>query len=246
MDMSVTAAPLTAPPSPIDDARKQRDADKARNAQQALETLKRSKSNVKDDMKARAREKLEALKARLQRMRMMGATPRQIAQLARELGAAVKAYAAAGGSSNDVGMTQTPTAANANQAPTPAPGTPEDAAKDAAAQPQASGEAKPGEGEAKPENPYDKAIKANAEDLARKARAAGESDEDRKFIEAAKRLAKQLKEAAAEAARKARQSGDTGDVDEAKKAAEDADKAVADAERDMGGGAGGGLISLTV
>ena len=229
--VSVTAAP--AGPSPQDEARKQKLADKARGASQALDALKHSNARVHDEQKANARAKLEALKERLRRLRMMGASPQQIAALAKELKAAVKAYASAGGSSAQ--------ADGAPAEPAASPPSP----KDEAAAPVADKPARAPD-DRKPENPYEKAIAANAQGVAAAARKASDSQQDRDFISQARQLAKQLKAAAVQAAQKAQQSGKPGDAADAVKAAEAAEKAIADAEHDLGGGDPLGAVSVSV
>jgi len=79
-----------------------------KSAVTALESLKKSRTSVIEERKAAARQKIEQIKARIRMMRMsMPADPKaaakMVAQLARELGAAVKAYASAGGAMSDIG-----------------------------------------------------------------------------------------------------------------------------------------------
>jgi len=232
-------------------------------AKQALASLKRSAARPNDDLKARAREKLESIKQRLQQLRMMGGTPRQIAALAKELKEAVKAYGAAGGSSAEVAASPADTAqpaeaVSADAAPGEAPS---DATQDGA-EPSTTPAAAPGADAAQPanspegrdperpaENPYDKAIAAHAESVAAAARKSAEGQEDRDFMMKARQLATHLKAAAAQAAQKARQSGRTADATdaaEATKAAEDADKAIGDIRQSLDGGAFLALGSVSV
>lgn len=70
---------------------------------QALSTARSSKTNIKEQAKAAAREKITRIKEQIKNLRMLaaGADPKSIAQqaarLAKELAAAVKDYASAGG-----------------------------------------------------------------------------------------------------------------------------------------------------
>ena len=92
-----------------------------RQAQELLQRLKSSKKDINEQRKAAAREKVERLKAQIQVLLMMSsgdpeAVARQAAHLARELSAAAKQYASAGGSAGLVGdvtgaATATPTPA---------------------------------------------------------------------------------------------------------------------------------------
>jgi len=73
-----------------------------RQAQELLQRLKSSKKDINEQRKAAAREKVERLKAQIQVLLMMSsgdpeAVARQAAHLARELSAAAKQYASAGG-----------------------------------------------------------------------------------------------------------------------------------------------------
>lgn len=244
--VQATGAAVGAPT--FDEAKQQRLADKMRVAKQALAALKRSATRPNDELKARAREKLEAIRKRLEQLRMMGGTPRQIAALAKELKEAVRAYGQAGGSSAEAGASSadpaqptqavpedaapgevTPDAASAEPAPAAVPVAAPAADAD---KPSAPTESRT------PENPYDKAIAAHAESVAAAARKSSEGQEDSDFVLKARQLANQLKAAAIQAAQKAKQSGqtaDTADAAEATKAAEDAEKAIGDLGQSMGG-----------
>src|SRR3979490_20757 len=101
---SATGAAAAGKTSQLDDAKRQAFADKMRTAKQALTALKRSAMRPNNEQKAQAKEKVEALRKRLQQLRMMGGTPRQIAALAKELRDAVKAYGGAGISSADAAL----------------------------------------------------------------------------------------------------------------------------------------------
>ena len=120
--LSAMIGPASAPAAnnAANDAARLRQEAKVKDARAALETLKQRKTSADEDQKAAAKQKIEQLKARIRMMRMtMPADPkaaaRMASQLARELGAAVKAYAAAGGSTAGMGGASTPpTAASAS------------------------------------------------------------------------------------------------------------------------------------
>lgn len=83
-------------------------ARKLQEAKNAVATLAGVKSKGSDDQKARAAEKVKQLKARLQSLKMIYAgdpkkLARAAAQIARELGAAVKSYVDAGGGAGELG-----------------------------------------------------------------------------------------------------------------------------------------------
>jgi hypothetical protein len=96
-----------------------------------IEQLRSSQKDVNERRKEAARQKVERLKAEIAALRMMAssdpeAVARQAARLARELSAAAKEYAAAGGSANSIttavsiGPT-TPTVAESTQTATSVP-----------------------------------------------------------------------------------------------------------------------------
>jgi len=242
-----------APKSPqLDDAKKQQFMAKMRVAKEALATLKRNTTRPNTEQKAHAREKLEALKKRLQQLRMMGGTPRQIAALAKELNDAVKAYGSAGGSSAEAGASseeprQAADAVNNDASAEPGVAVELDAST-MYVPAEADNSARPANApvNGKPANPYDKANTAHAERVAMAARNSSESQEDRDFISKARLLAKQLKAAAVEAAQKAQQSGKTADAADAVTAAEAADKSIANVQHAIGGGELLGVISISV
>ena len=237
--------PKTAPRS--DDAKKQQAADKARAARDTLTGLKRGNAGAGNEAKARAKEKLDALRQQLQRLRMMGATPQQIAQIAKELAEAVKAYFRAGGSTADAGATPAEPPAQAEPAAAnvvPENAVPENAASEGggaenealSTPPPAAvaGEVRPSGSpeERRVDNPYEKAITANAKGAATDTAKSAANQEDRDFITKARLLARQLRQAAAEAVEKMRLMGgsDTADL----KATEDAvEKAVTEAEKSL-------------
>jgi len=97
-----------------------------RQAQELLQRLKSSKKDINEQRKAAAREKVERLKAQIQVLLMMSsgdpeAVARQAAHLARELSAAAKQYASAGGSVGLVGdvLSNLPTTGAVTATPAP-------------------------------------------------------------------------------------------------------------------------------
>lgn len=175
---------------------------KLNDARAAVESLKQRTSNSSEEKKAAAKKKIEQIKARLQmlQMAMIGdpkAAARIAAQLARELGAAVKAYAAAGGSTAGLGATpaesataETTTDAASGEAQATA--APAEVAPD-----RQNGEA------AKSANPYQQAIDAAQARINEQARRHGESLADRDVLSEVKRLAAQIRIMARQAVNKA-------------------------------------------
>jgi hypothetical protein len=95
---------VAAPVSPKAQAERR----KLESAQAAAATLAAAAREQNDSVKARAREKVRRLKEELQRLKMLfqgdpKGLAKMAARLARELGAAVKEYSAAGGAIGDLG-----------------------------------------------------------------------------------------------------------------------------------------------
>lgn len=175
------------------------------DARAAVESLKQRSSSASEDQKAAAKKKIEQIKARLQmlQMAMIGdpkGAARMAAQLARELGAAVKAYAAAGGAPSGLG--------GAPAVP-PAPGDDAGAAAvsdGAVAEPTQPAVADRAAAEAeadgaKPSNPYQQAIDASQARVAEQARRSEARQADRDVLDEVKRLAAQIKNLAQKSAR---------------------------------------------
>lgn len=191
---------------------------KLNDARAAVETLKQRTSNASEEKKAAAKKKIEEIKARLQmlQMAMIGdprGAARMAAALARELGAAVKAYAAAGGSTAGLGAPATAGAETTTDAVSgEASGEAQTAAPSAEA--EASGrddEAAPVEGaEMKPANPYQQAIDASQARINEQARRSGERQADRDTMDEVKRLAAQIKAMAQRAAKGSPEDDEAG------------------------------------
>lgn len=177
---------------------------KLNDARAAVESLKQRTSNASERQKAAAKQKIEQLKARLQmlQMAMIGdpkGAARMAAQLARELGAAVKAYAAAGGSTAGLGAASSAPATGGAEAAT------ETNSSEAEVEAAPAGQPAPAEDEdaeiAKSSNPYQRAVDASQARMAEQARRSGERQADRDMLEEVKRLAAQIKAMAQRAAK---------------------------------------------
>ncbi|WP_292035067.1 MULTISPECIES: hypothetical protein [unclassified Brevundimonas] len=188
------------------------------DARAAVESLKQRTNNASEDQKAAAKKKIEQIKARLQmlQMAMIGdpkGAARMAAQLARELGAAVKAYAAAGGAPAGLGAAPAAPAASGDDAGAAAAS---DEAMAEPAQPVVADEARAAAGSeadgAKPSNPYQQAIDASQARVAEQARRSEARQADRDVLDEVKRLAAQIKNLAQKSAK------DTPEGDEAERA----------------------------
>ncbi|GAA0642408.1 hypothetical protein [Brevundimonas lenta] len=227
---------------------------KLREAKAAVESLKQRNSQASEERKAIARQKIEQLKARLQMLRGMASvdpkgTARLAAQLARELGAAVKAYAAAGGVTSGMDAGGAPAAAAPTSAPagTPTEGKGGDVAnadgapagtdgQEAAAEMKADGK---DEAAGKSANPYQQAIdEANAR-AAEMSRRSGEAQANNDFMSEVRRMAAELKALVRQAADKAPTDDDALSPDEARElkgVVAAMDRGIADASADLSGG----------
>lgn len=183
---------------------------KLNDARAAVESLKQRTSNASEEKKAAAKKKIEQIKARLQmlQMAMIGdpkGAARMAAQLAKELGEAVKAYAAAGGSTAGLGAASGPSTSGA-EAATDAPSG-EGQAEAQPAEPTAPSEEQDADA-AKSSNPYQQAIDAARTRVDEQARRSGERQADRETIDEVKRLAARIKAMAQQAANKGTPEGD--------------------------------------
>lgn len=172
------------------------------DARAAVESLKARSSNAAEEKKAVAKKNIEQIKARLQmlQMAMIGdprGAARVAAQLARELGAAVKAYAAAGGSTAGLGAASGAPATDAGWASGDA--TSNEALVEAAAVAQPALDQ--GDGAARSSNPYQEAMDATQSRMAEQARRGGERQADSDLLGEVKRLAAQIKAMAQRAAK---------------------------------------------
>jgi hypothetical protein len=247
---------LLTPLKAADSAREQRAAAAAearlRDSKAAVGTLKGRTSQASEERKAEARQKIEQLKARLQMLRSMASmdpegTARLAAQLARELGAAVKAYAAAGGTGGGGAATAVVPAASGAEGATAEVG--EAAVTVSTEQAPSTGTGQTSEKAqdgAKSANPYQQAIDEQKAQAADSSRRSGEQRADREFMADVRRLAAELKNLVRAATEKAK----AGDDDAlSPQEARELDKAVADMDRQIGQATsdmGGGMVSLLV
>jgi ribosome-associated translation inhibitor RaiA len=200
------------------------------DARAAVESLKQRSSSASEEKKAAAKKKIEEIKARLQmlQMAMIGdpkGAARMAAALARELGAAVKAYAAAGGSTAGLGAASGAPATGGSEA------APESASVEVSAE-TSSAEA-PAEGQdgvtaeaAKASNPYQQAIDASQARINEQARRSSERQADRDTMDEVKRLAARIKAMA-------QRAKDSPEGDEAERAVAGMDREVQAALRAM-------------
>lgn len=225
---------------------------KLREARAASDALKARSDEASETRKAAARQTIERLKARLQMLRSMaGVDPegvaRLAAQLARELGQAVKAYAAAGGNASGMSATGVAPAASADAASGDAAGEIDAGALAAATSPEAKTDAKASTGdEAKASNPYQQAIDEQKAQAAEMSRRYGEKRADGEIMADVRRMAAELKGLIREATGKAKAGEDDAlspyEARELDDAAGDLDRAIQQAGTDLGGG----LVSLLI
>lgn len=247
-------------------AAQERSETKLRDARSAVATLKQmnsaSSSQASEQRKAAAKQRVDQLKARLQMLKMSGSVdPKVLAQLARELKAAVKSYAGEGGSAAGVGGTSVPaSAAPTDGASAQAPGADGEVSADpdaaqsaeqnaAQADVAATGDDRAGkDASANPAdprgetNPYKRMAQEAEVKFAETARRGAATQADRDFLTDARSLANQIKSLVKSAAAKADPVKRRDDA-EAEKAAVEALKQVEDAGKNLNVSGG---ISLTV
>jgi hypothetical protein len=247
-----------AAPSTRDPMQAQRET-RLKEAKAALETMRQRSSSAADERKAAARKKVEDLKARIQMLKMTmpsdpKAAARMVAQLARELGAAVKAYGGSGGAMTDLASSASagPPVAEASVAEGQAGAqaeasadivVPKDAPDDVGEEEGVSAKAADPDAKATPTDPYRKAIEAQQTQAADQARKAEGVRADSEFVTTVKGLTADLKAMAKKAEADARRSGENGSEADAAKAALDAVDSQVD---DLAGGLTGGMVSLLV
>ncbi len=243
--------PMTSPALTSQEAAQRRKAAKAKEAMATLQTLREQRSSASDEKKAAARKKVEDLKARIRALQMTAvgnpeAMARMAAQLARELGAAVKAYAAAGGSSAGLGGASA--AAPQGEAETASS---DEASAEAGVtqtgvtQPDPSG-ADPAEAETdaseKPtatrNDPYRQVIERQQAQSAEQARQNADKQADSKIASDVKGLLGQLKAILHQAAAQAKRDGDrtaSTEQQSAEKAVTEVTRALSDMETPLAG-----------
>ncbi len=256
---SAQTLPTTSTPAPArEDILAQRDKAKLEEARNALRSLSKPPNQAAEDRKAMARQKIEQLKARIRMLQMSAAmdpkgVAKLVAQLARELGAAVKAYASAGGSTADLGAIPTAATPSADaagaddaatataeaataEAATAEAATAEAASAETAAEEKvgdeaasASSDQAAAEGQEQAADPYRRLIdEVNARGL-EMTRRGSEGEADREFMTQVKGMASALKAIMRQAQNRAK--GEGGDVSSAD--AREGDKAMADLEKEI-------------
>lgn len=218
-----------------------RDEQRLRAAKTALQTYDQQRTEAAEERKAIARKKTEDLKARIQMMKLSmpsdpEAAARVIAALARELGAAVKAYGGAGGGL-EVGLTATVTPATGETVAT-------ETAAVALTPTTDSGEPTTGETEAAPTDPYRQAAQAQQTRAAEHARRSESAKADSEFAATVKGLMAELKAMAQKAERDAKAEGDPSPHDLSA-----VDQTLQGIQSDLGAAGGalsGAMVSLTV
>lgn len=233
---------------------------KLRDARSAVETLKQRNSaaadEARDRRKAAAKQKIDQIKARIRMMQMNGAAdPKVLAQLARELKAAVRMYGGSGGGvTAGAGPDASAQATGEGAAPSDVPGV-ENAQADspvsteetfASTAPETSdaptdGEAKTAEAETNSasetgrDNPYRRMADEAQSRLAEQSRRSAGEQADRDFLSDVRNLARQIKAMVARAEAQAASHPDqAADVRETGRAAAEAEQAVESVGRELG------------
>ncbi|HEX8471999.1 MAG TPA: hypothetical protein VF633_12875, partial [Brevundimonas sp.] len=174
------------------------------------------------------------------------ALARMVAQLSRELGAAVKAYGGAGGSMTDLASNASTAAPAAEGQTASAVGEPAQAAPSAdVVTAEEAGEVEGADNEEKttPTDPYRQAFEKQQAQSADQARKAEGAKADSEFVTTVKGLVADLKAMAKKAEADAKRSGENGsDADAAKAALETVDTQVDAVAKALTGG----MVSLTI
>lgn len=224
---SALALPTISTSPTSQEAARQRQAAKAKDALTALQTMREQKSSASDERKAAARKKVEDLKARIRALQMAAvgnpeSVARLAAQLARELGAAVKAYGAAGGSTAAMGGSSISVAGPVATAAPEGEAAAGQAVMVEPATPAPASEADTSDkGAANLRDPYRQVIERQQAQTAEQAHRNADKEADSKFAADVKGLAAQLKAILHQAAERAKRDGDragSADVQTARKA----------------------------
>lgn len=247
---STAVAQPVASPSAREHRLPDRDEARLRDARSAVETLKAGGANrsreASEERKAAARKKVEQLKALLKMMQMGGpANAKALAQVARELKAAVQAYGGAGGATADLGAGVGVTAATRDTAvvegeaspPTTAAADgekPTDATEEVATDevgPKATAE----EARNAKADPYRKMAEETLARGTEAARRGAQREADREFLSGVRALTALLKSLASRAAQEARADpASRAEADQALKAVESTAQATEQVAGDLG------------
>lgn len=252
---TATIGPATDTAPTREQAAARRDQARLEQARSALQAMKARGANrakaARDERKALAKKKVDQLKALLKSMQMGGGSnAKALAQVARELKAAVQAYGGAGGSTAGLGAS-TETATSATPAPDvegPSVLVSGEAEASTASGPPANGaeETTPadtdGDGsrdaaKTAAGDPYRRMAEASTARTAEAARRNADKEADREFLSSVRELAALLKSLARRAAQAA-ETDPTGraDADAAVKAADAVVQSVEQAAADLGAG----------
>lgn len=230
----------------------ERDRARLTEARSAVETLKANGAGrtgaAAEERKAQARKKVEQLKARLKMMQMgAAANPRALAQIARELKAAIKAYGGAGGSTAgldagavpDTTSSQTSVTAGGAVSAAVVPG----AEAGGESPPPTTDDGSPDERGAEPSkdggtaasDPYRRMAETALARGAEASRRGADQDADREFLSGVRELAAILKSLARRAVQEAKADPSLRtDADDALKASDAVDKAITETAGDLG------------
>lgn len=249
--LASSLTPLTSASATSQEAAQRRKAAKAKEAMATLDTLREQRSSASEEKKAAARKKVDDLKARIRALQMTAvgnpeAMARMAAQLARELGAAVKAYAAAGGSSAGLGgasaaAPQGDTGETGDAAPNEASAEPTVTDAEASSGDLAETERRADGADksaATRNDPYRQVIERQKAQAAEQARQSADKQADSKFASDAKGLIGRLKAILHQAAEPAKRDGDrTASTEQrtAEKAVTEVEQALGDMEAPMAG-----------
>jgi len=245
-------SPLKAADTAREDRLKASAEARLREAKAASETLRSKSSQASEERKAAARQKIEQLKARLQMLRSMAGidpkgTARIAAQIARELGAAVKEYAAAGGVTSGMGTGAPAALASGSDAAAGGEGAPVASGGQIPTGAAQTGDAGVGKDAAgKSANPYQQAIDEQQAQAADMVRRSGEQRADADLMADVRKMAAELKALVRAATERAKAGDDDAmspqEATELDKAVASMDQDVSEATTDLGGG----LVSLLV
>ncbi len=253
---SVMAAIAKADPEKARELKEKQD-----KANSVLQQLQANRANVNAERKETARQKVEQLKKQIQALRMMAAgdpkaAARRAAQLSRELAAATKEYASAGGNAGELGgiSTATPQASqqaaateNTNagsdtasaQAGTATQAAAPVAAQDGEATTDADATANPQDDTAQTPTSIRDSVNEKINEANRKQ---AEREADTLFAKEVRSLLNALKQIVKSAQQKMRDDGDSGDTQDTR----DAQNALRDVEKSLGditGGTAAGTFS---
>lgn len=218
-----------------------------------LQQLQSMKTDQNAERKEAARQKVEQLKKQIQALRMMAggdpkAAARRAAQLARELSAATKEYASAGGKASELGDVSTPATQSAQSTPaTDAQGTAPAQTTKGALSPPPTPDVAAASATDSIDMPQgsEPATKAPASDIvnqkiAEANKSQAEREADTLFSNDVRKLLNDLKQIVKSAQQKLRDGGESGETQDTR----DAQKALREVEQSLGDIAGNGQANV--